>query len=542
MVMLVMYTQIKGLSTRVDITDNENNPSAMQTVQKRISMPNPSTITTLTVYLKNQITNNIWCDGERLPPTRDLAKQLHTDTHTLGQAFKILADDQLITIVPRKGIFIGARYRFPSSLKKNRVPAHHSRWKRLRMQLENDIFSGVFTQHDQLPQNSILQKRYNASYPTIRKACENLEHEGVLIAKSNRYHIARRTGQTATAAILSISTARSESVSLYDDFITAGMSALELACSRNNTLLKKKGADTNNGGKAILDYLSQDRCFGYILWAWPEGNDVELERELLLRLAQTGRPVAIVDEYDSLSLSSKLPEKHRLKIFSAAKVLAGQKIGRHLINQGHRRCAYISCWHEHAWSQNRLRGAIESFDNAGIANGVTPFVCDTVRSDDIRESPEQGAFVKLAQREFLRLFPAAHYWANTQIGSILHNIKTNQYVAGQVLWKQLFVEALRDESITAWICANDSLAAIAVRFLKMTQSPDVNNRIRLAGFDDLPIATELNITSYNFAPAAIIEKAVGYIIYQNQEYYRDKVQIECEGLLIERESTGSAPG
>ena len=46
-----------------------------------------------------------------------------------------------------------------------------------------------------------------------------------------------------------------------------------------------------------------------------------------------------------------------------------------------------------------------------------------------------------------------------------------------------------------------------------------------------------DLTSYNLAPAILIDKVVGIIIHPKQEYYRDKTRIEVEGLLVKRGSS-----
>ena len=95
----------------------------------------------------------------------------------------------------------------------------------------------------------------------------------------------------------------------------------------------------------------------------------------------------------------------------------------------------------------------------------------------------------------------------------------------------------RDSAITAWVCANDIVAILAQRFLATAPHAKSPNRIAIIGFDDLPIATENDITSYNFAPTLFIDNVVGFIVHPRQEYYKDKTRIEVEGLLIERGSS-----
>ena len=490
-------------------------------------------IESLVNHLVLQINSNSWRDGQRLPPMRTLAQQLAVSTNVLSAAIKILAERKVLTIVQRKGVFVGNRERFGAISTHSPVTERNSATRRIRQKLEHDIFSGVwFRTEDVLPLNRTLQSHYDASYPTIRVACDQLVHDGILTRKKNRYHKSDMIGITSSAAILSISFSRTGSISLFDDFLKVGLPALELGCSRSNLTLIKKGSYSDDRGRWILDHLEHtNEYFGYCLWSM--GIDTELLNQIVTILAKFNKPVAIIDELGDYALPTTLNTK-RFRIFTPAAELAGKRIARHLIDKGHTCCAYISCWHDQGWSQRRLHGIMQTFHEAGYPNGVKQFVTNTVAPSQFDPDPAQQTFVKQTTDDFIRLFPKIQVWASAPMNSILTSIETGEYLVGTVLWKKQFKEAIDDPSITAWVCANDSLAIMAKSFLQKTQSSAICERLSVAGFDDLPLATEYNLTSYNFAPMTIIDKAVGYLVYPKQEFFKNKTRIECEGLLIDR--------
>ncbi|MBD3421933.1 MAG: hypothetical protein GF398_17620 [Chitinivibrionales bacterium] len=73
--------------------------------------------------------------------------------------------------------------------------------------------------------------------------------------------------------------------------------------------------------------------------------------------------------------------------------------------------------------------------------------------------------------------------------------------------RALFQRALKNKSITAWVCANDDVAEFAQVFLR-EQSRSVRKRISLLGFDNTYRAMHLGISSYSFRVDALAHMAL----------------------------------
>ena len=500
-------------------------------------MPKSSVISHARDFIKTKIDNNGWKTGTRLPTTRQIALEIHTDTQIVVQALKILQNEGYISIFPRKGMFVGSSIKNPiykRRSKEKKIPVSCI-WRRTRDLLEHDIYNTVFID-TALPPARALVERYHVCHQTIRKACEALSSDGVLVRKKNKYDIVHHTKTSHRSTVLSISHSWTEKISIYNSFIVNGITALELACSQHNIVLEKTGTDSSNHGKSLDTQLEKKQdYFGYIVWV--RGINTSQLHTLIERLAQFNKPVAIIDENSEYVLPQLSTHWPLLKVFSTAGIEAGKKIGRHLLERGHRHCAYISCFHEQEWSRRRLQGVLQIFAGTNTATSLTQLVRDTVTPPETTAIKDQLAFVQRITSEFRQYFPVAQSWAFPQLASFLGGIENWEYLTDSILKRDLFQKALSNPRITAWVCANDSLAIIAKLYLQEMFPNEKQCHIALTGFDDLPVATENDLTSYNFAPTVLIEKALGYIVYPRQEFFRDTTYIESAGLLIERNST-----
>ena len=278
--------------------------------------------------------------------------------------------------------------------------------------------------------------------------------------------------------------------------------------------------------RVILDNVTSDSHFGYIVWT--TGLSTVQRIALVEALAPLHKPVAFIDDAWNFLLPEQYAKYPHFRIFLPASYLSGKCVARYLLRNGHTKGAFISYNQHQKWARVRLEAITQSFTDAGFIDGVLPII-----SDGDNGIPD--AFVNKVRRELTEKFPAAAFWYIPALQ--LAGLEWSQHVYTHILGGDLFPRALQDTTITAWICENDFVALAAMHYLKTTQPPHVQNRIAIIGFDDLPAATENDLTSYNFAPSLIMEKAVGFLINPQQEFFKDKMRIEVEGVLIERGST-----
>jgi DNA-binding LacI/PurR family transcriptional regulator len=81
---------------------------------------------------------------------------------------------------------------------------------------------------------------------------------------------------------------------------------------------------------------------------------------------------------------------------------------------------------------------------------------------------------------------------------------------------------------------------LAADYLKEKKVP-VPRKISIVGFDDEKLSLRFNLSSYSFAFHAVAQRAFSYILNPAQTPFRHNKLVECEGMVIERGSSGKAP-
>jgi DNA-binding LacI/PurR family transcriptional regulator len=297
-------------------------------------------------------------------------------------------------------------------------------------------------------------------------------------------------------------------------------------------------------------------------------------------------PVAIIDESGTFALPAQLVSNPLFQVFRIAGASAGRDIARLLVSLGHRSAVYLSTAHSMDWSQLRYKGIQEIFTAAGWEKSlflvsIEPFrdvallliqelmlagfdnaavrkiisVDRTARQvDDIFEQlrtaqkagnlpPVAVKFKKRLQKNFHSLMdlvkrnPDKDFFDRMCSGALW--AATNEVGAAQL--EPLFEQALVYTEATAWICASDSIAASAVRFLK-ARNIAVPDAISVVGFDNRPLESSIpRLSSFDFNARAFVHRSLNFIAHPPRPggFYRH-LPIEIEGIVMERETTGKA--
>jgi DNA-binding LacI/PurR family transcriptional regulator len=103
-------------------------------------------------------------------------------------------------------------------------------------------------------------------------------------------------------------------------------------------------------------------------------------------------------------------------------------------------------------------------------------------------------------------------------------------------FEKLFAEAITDKKCSAWVCANDIVAVLALQFLERRKIR-IPERISLLGFDDSDFASKLLITSYNFNMSGAMNAILNFILKRPGGSYPERRIIPIEGFFIPRKST-----
>jgi DNA-binding LacI/PurR family transcriptional regulator len=291
---------------------------------------------------------------------------------------------------------------------------------------------------------------------------------------------------------------------------------------------------------------ADDRALGYIFWS----NALSYDRVNLLlhELGPTGKPLAVIDEIGDFELPSTLADSRLIKIFTIAAAVAGREVARFLLNLGHRHVAFISPVHQQQWAQKRFDGIVQTFRNAGISfrqpaaqvpsqpGSLHCFAGNGAgKTSDV--DPEVVSLVNNVQACLHRQSAQRMYFGEFASHLGWYLLQTLTLEQQRVGMQPLFEEAISHPEITAWVGANDHTALFAIHFLK-THGIIPPERISVIGFDDIRMAYDYNMSTYNFNLASMAQRTVSYILNPNHEHFWNKLRIECEGKVIERKTTG----
>jgi DNA-binding LacI/PurR family transcriptional regulator len=217
-------------------------------------------------------------------------------------------------------------------------------------------------------------------------------------------------------------------------------------------------------------------------------------------------------------------------------------VGQYLLKHGHRKIAFLSYCHKELWSEHRFHGLLKAFQSAGYADGVLKFVIEEVddRFQELPGPPELEEYRNLADGFLAASEDAgeeyhAAYALEQMMGSVrsyIHHLKMTARV-------EPILNAMgRDVGITACVGANDRMALL-VRNHFQKKGARIPRDISIIGFDDSKAATDNDLSSYSFTFSEMARKVLGYVLSPRQRPLSPgHISFECEGLLIERGTSG----
>jgi DNA-binding LacI/PurR family transcriptional regulator len=198
----------------------------------------------------------------------------------------------------------------------------------------------------------------------------------------------------------------------------------------------------------------------------------------------------------------------------------GSKAAYYLKDRGHKHIAYLSIWHEMPWSQVRLEGIFNVYDQLGTDYSVTP-VCTSAQ--DYYKTHKRLDTLLMKENEIDPF----------HIGYI-----SNRSVIRRPI-EELCVKALEHREITAWIGANDFLALNGIDYLKK-RGIEIPGDISIIGFDDCFEAINYHLTTYNFNSHALIHAMYNFLLTsQRARLVQKQSELEiCDGYIVERKTVG----
>jgi hypothetical protein len=422
--------------------------------------------------------------------------------------------------------------------------------------LRRDSYGGQFS-GGVLPPVGMLAERYGVCTHTMRKALRLLADEGVVVRQRRRLVLStprphpyatvvllargqlQRIGKSEEAVFLPLSSRTQEQ-----------LRALELYCARLDVHLQcvpcvyvGAGLKAGMGDSDLGRVLRRRPVVGALVWTM--AIDLRSVRELVRTLSRRARRIALLDDNAESAPLSWVQSPASVRCHSVACGPGdGRVAARYLLRLGHRRCALITGWPEQAWSQNRLRGAMEAFAEAGHGSAelFAPSVLENPSRDrttvaDIRVALE-GVLDRSVPRSdgwhgLLRAEPPLFDGLSSVVGRALLQRRL----------ESVFERCAGRRDITAWLCANDAVALEALRFAR-SRGIRVPGEISIVGFDDCAEALYRNLTTVNFNAPALVRAMVDYVLVDKARPWwagEGAAAGAVESFVVERGSSGSCP-
>jgi DNA-binding LacI/PurR family transcriptional regulator/DNA-binding transcriptional regulator YhcF (GntR family) len=493
-----------------------------------------------TAYLSTGLRARKWNAGDRLPAIELLAREAGVSLVTMWRAARSVAEQGLIDIRPRKGIYAGPAGLGNRTTSRPNVDAVH------RLLLA-DCFEGRFHNEPALPSVKELMSIYGAGYRTMTAALGRLIANGTIERRKRRYLPRRRiAGKTGGATVLLIT--GPDLVVLYEQSYyrsTAELFAqyLEQQCAMRNIRILRAAVQSDS---TTIDLGAAGDALGCVIWT------SEIVRRLLPsiieQLDRLHKRVAVFFHTDQ-GENERTIAMHRGKacFMGIGSELSGYAVGNELLRLGHRRACFIA-YKSRPWAQERYRGLVRAFSNAGLTDAVS-WVC-------AEETAAAGPGVLSADaRQALADDRRFNELRSEVLGSGIAVPFSNRLVArieelAFCRWLQhalepLLAQCLKDRKVTAWIAADDFVGLFAAMPFLQSRRVRIPRDISLIGFNDQIESSYYGLSSYHFDMTGMAMRMLTFLLHPLQDQrLRPRTEAGAVegigGFIVDRGSMGKA--
>ncbi len=484
-------------------------------------------------YIRTMLDNGAWKPGDRLPSIRVLAQSAGISSVPMWKAVNQLAGEGTLEVLQGSGIRVKPYPEEPSGVIRKG-------WLGLRDRIHKDILSGMYPPDSLMPSLKEMRVHYGVSFQTLKKALDNLAAGGSIAQSLRTYRVVSFSAQRTTATIVLLGWANPfVEMQTRTPWGAEFLRNCENLCSRMRINLKvvrytkKDGAVvyTDQNGNEAFKLHDTSSVLGYLLWA--ECPD-ELYRQVLSHTDSFKKPIAVLQEGSLLHLEDFAKRNKFLKVFSIATGSnAAQNVAMYLLQNGHRNIAYISPFHKCDWSKARLHGLQEIYSRNGDDAKVNAYTVDFLGyTHEFREiiKPPELLMKKLLPGLDFSKWPKAFYRSVEKLRINLN--KQLEYESVRGFTMPLLRKAAENEQCTAWVCASDYAASIALDYLEQ-----IGKKIAVIGFDDTFEAFKRGLTSYNFNIQGLVQSMLTHIVNPSSGIAKNSEAFEIEGILVKRRTT-----
>lgn len=410
---------------------------------------------------------------------------------------------------PRRGLGLQAR--------EAARPGRRRTWSDLASLLERELQQGSFPSNAPLPAPKELAGRWGVHPVTVRRALARLTQDGILERQGRLWAPVRPAVRAGTwPVILCVGGGDAQGRLLMEGDREIDLWR-ELQAEASAQRLAVRPLAWSSGELGRLP----EGTVGAVVSTWHVSEPLELlERLAARRIRICVWTESALDRTGARGLGD-LVSVHGI----GSSREAGQAMGEHLRELGHRSCAWISPFHGSRWSRERLEGLKEGFGGAVEActlellsewDVLEPFVSEL--PDWERRLDGLDLSWSLAPWNPYREIHASLGWAE-----LARRLEPQ--------W-----EKASESGATAWVGASDVVAALSRRWL-VRHGRDVPGSVSLCGFDDTGLAMREDLTSYRFDAAALARSVVRHLLASRPG---SGMRRSHPGRLVVRGSTGRA--
>ena len=481
----------------------------------------------------------------RLPTIRTMAAGAGVAYATMAKVVRRACDEGLVSARPRGGVMLASgRPQPPAPLQSEDTP-HPVRvfWRRIAETLEADLLNGELTPNARLPDFKELERRYQASYRTVRKALEHCRRRGLVSTGEGHYVSSAHRRERSSAYVALIGRNLDYHPALGGNVLRLmhkqaqafriGVQRFVLAQDKPPRLvtITPELIKVLRGGKRHPDFA------GVVLLgsAMPQA----LQHELIAHVARAGKPLALLYDESPVDLRPLEQQAPAASFAVGTGTGAGERVMRYLVGLGHTRVAYLSPSHDQIASRKRLEGLQRI---ASRVPGVQVVPCVAAE-----ERP-----IPLLTKEWRKLWPLFGQFVNTtdvrrfvlpRLQGLLEKRTEGallDFLQKQVLFENLLPlmhAAVADRQVTCWVAFNDDCALTCLEFLRQT-GLSVPRDISLVGFDNSSAAHAEGLTSYDFDGDRLLREALAFFLHPREVRTRQRgvYEREVEGFVCERSS------
>ncbi|HEX2955400.1 MAG TPA: substrate-binding domain-containing protein [Chitinispirillaceae bacterium] len=417
------------------------------------------------------------------------------------------------------------------------------KWEEIRELCKKEFLSGNIKAGTALPSIKELEKRYQASYLTIKKVLDAFVSSGKIEADGRTYRIAgSRLSRQWRPVIIVICAGNHPGIpKIITERERDFYQSLTIEISRSQLELRYMIYQDWDGEPV---FYSTEKClhtrppeddsvFGYIVLSW-HMKDLQ---ECLFKLNHVNKPVAVWLESDYQNVIDNAGNNQRF--FNVGYTAnAGKDMAEHLLRLGHREIAFISPFHKSKWSKVRLSGIIDAFSRQGPGYKVHQFTLSNsenewdftnqvLQRNDLNEVFNLQGITEEADPYLVK---RVEFIRNEGIKLLRDTLILKEI-------KQFLDYIYQNPSITALVGANDHCTLLSLDYLRGC-GVNVPSRLSLAGFDNSFDALINGLTSYSFNTHLMVHSMIEYITGSLDCEKSAKV-IFFDGTIIERTTTAN---